>query len=224
MKFDVIVADPPWTFDDTLTMSTIKRGAASQYSVLDFAALQALDVASITNDKAALALWTPSSLIPEGLGVMQAWGFEFKQTYIWVKTKKEPLRSLLRDCMKAVKTEGAVGALKQSIPSFSVDFVLGFGMGRLFRQTHEVVLLGIKGKIYDLLDNKSQRSVSFHPATKHSAKPENLQDSLDLMFPNANKLEMFARRDRKNWTCVGNQCPSSFDEDIRDSIIRLQGL
>ena len=55
----------------------------------------------------------------------------------------------------------------------------------------------------------------------HSQKPEQLQDSLDLMFPQWNKLELFCRRDRLNWDCIGNECPSTTGEDIRDVLTRM---
>jgi N6-adenosine-specific RNA methylase IME4 len=99
-------------------------------------------------------------------------------------------------------------------------------MGRLFRQTHELVLIGVRGKIYNHLENKSQRSVHFYPATKHSVKPELLQDMLENMFPADTNLclELFARRDRKNWICAGNENKSTFGEDIRDSITRLKNM
>ncbi len=93
-------------------------------------------------------------------------------------------------------------------------------MGRLFRQTHEICLIGTNNnKIYKKLKNKSQRSVSFGENLKHSAKPEHLQNSLDEMFPGTEKLEMFARRHRKDWLCVGNEICNG--EDIRDSLKNL---
>ena len=98
--------------------------------------------------------------------------------------------------------------------------MLSFGMGRLFRQTHEICLIGINNtKIYKHLENKSQRSVCFKNNAGHSIKPESLQNSLDLMFPKANKLEMFARRKRENWTNIGHNVL-----DGEDIVISLQNL
>jgi N6-adenosine-specific RNA methylase IME4 len=42
-------------------------------------------------------------------------------------------------------------------------------------------------------------------ATKHSKKPVCAYEMLELMFPNTNKLEMFARNTRDNWDCWGNE-------------------
>jgi N6-adenosine-specific RNA methylase IME4 len=233
MKFDIIVADPCWTFKDSLKMSSVPRGAEANYSLLDNAEITKLDVENIAADDAVLALWVPSSLLQEGLDTMKAWGFEQKQTWIWVKVKNRPFGVLTKTWLKDVKKylkDGKWDALQFSdikelfedtVSKFSLDDILAFYMGRLFRGTHEICLIGTRGKIYNKLKNKSQRSVSFDINFKHSAKPETLQDRLELMFPQANYLELFARRDRKNWECVGLECPTTLNEDIRDSIIRL---
>ena len=241
MKFRVIVADPPWgDFSDKLTMSDVKRGAESVYDTLSTEELKNLPIEKIAADDAVLALWVPSALIPEGLEVMKAWGFDFKQTHIWVKVKKDPLkiiRDLLFKALKNILKEPAElvpgrlqdwiydlralhGCVEKTQAAYNdLNCILSFGMGRLFRQTHEICLLGTRGKIYSKLRNKSQRSVHFFPVTKHSAKPEGLQDMLDIMFDNrGKKLEMFARRVRKDWICVGLECPHTLDEDIRDSL------
>ena len=94
-------------------------------------------------------------------------------------------------------------------------------MGRLFRQTHEICLIGVNNtKIYSSLENRSQRSVCFEENKGHSTKPEHLQNSLDLMFPKAQKLEMFARRNRKGWFAVGHGV--SQGEDILSSLNNLK--
>ena len=42
-------------------------------------------------------------------------------------------------------------------------------------------------------------------ATKHSKKPIIAYEMIENMFPNTNKLEMFARNTRNNWDCWGNE-------------------
>lgn len=194
MKYDVIVADPPWAFGDALKKmkKKTKRSAASQYKVMSPGQVAALDVPSLVNPNGCvLALWVPSALLMDGLMVMQAWGFSLKQTVVWIKTKKR-----IKDPNNA----------------------LAFGMGRLFRNTHEIALIGTVGKVYGNLENHSQRTVIMAPNLGHSVKPEALQDSIEMMFPNANKLELFARRVRPNWGCVGNNI------DGKDIVIALQDL
>ena len=207
MKYQVIIADPPWSFNDKLAKmrSKTKRSASSQYNVMTVADIAALDVASLADPAGCvLALWVPGSFMAAGLEVAKAWGFTLKQNYIWVKTKKRKLKA---------------GELAH--PAHH----LAFGMGRLFRQTHETALICTSGKsVYTSMEDHSQRSVCFFPNLGHSRKPPDLHFSLEKMFPEAERLEMFARTDFPNWTCVGNECPSTIGEDIVDSISRLQSL
>jgi N6-adenosine-specific RNA methylase IME4 len=238
MNFDLIVADPPWSFDDKLTMSDVKRGSESQYDVLTTADIIKLDVESIASDDAVLVLWVPSSLLQAGMSCMKEWGFDQTQTFIWVKTKKPEnvFKTLKKDIKTAIKLAFDDRSYKDNealreivaplnmLDSFNLNECLNFFMGRLFRQTHEIALVGKRGKVYDKLKNKAQRSVLLDINLKHSAKPEGLQDRLEVMFPGANKLELFARRVRPGWECVGLECPASLGEDIRDSIKRLEEL
>lgn len=214
MRFRVICSDPPWAFSDKLEKMRdgTHRGAESQYSTLTATQVANLRVSELADPTGCiLALWVPSVLLPEGLRVMKAWGFNFKQTFIWVKTKK-PKKLASKKLVTTQVVEDPNG-------------ILAFGMGRLFRQTHEIALIGTNNNgIYKWLKNKSQRSVLLDHNQGHSIKPEGLQDRLELMFPNGDvpveKLEMFARRARPGWTSVGN---GVVDEDIHVSIDRLIG-
>jgi hypothetical protein len=46
-------------------------------------------VAQITAEKAHLYLWVPNALLPDGLSVMRAWGFEYKGNLVWEKIRKD---------------------------------------------------------------------------------------------------------------------------------------
>lgn len=234
-QFQVIAADPPWSFGDKLTMSDVARGASSNYDVMSIEDIKKLPIKDFADPNGSiLALWVPSSLLQEGMDTMKAWGFTHKQTYVWVKTKKDPfkkIRDIFLDLWKIhdpfkdkVTPRKFIQNMKKAIQAITdaalLKDTLAFGMGRLFRQTHEFCLIGINNKkIYKYLENKSQRSVSFAENLKHSAKPEDLQDSLDIMFPKGKKLELFARRVRPDWTCLGNEVCNG--EDIRVSLAKL---
>jgi mRNA (2'-O-methyladenosine-N6-)-methyltransferase len=227
-RFRVIVADPPWPFKDSLKMSDVARGAQANYSTMTMQEIRELPVNAYCHpDGAVLCLWVPGSLLQDGLDTMKAWGFKHKQTYIWVKTKKEPLKDLVDFIKPLSKNSITLSNIKSYITQVSnlvktanISAALSFGMGRLFRQTHEICLIGTSGsEVYKQLANKSQRSVCFAENLKHSAKPEELQNSLEIMFPKARKLELFARRVRPGWTCLGNEVCNG--DDIRVSLSQL---
>jgi N6-adenosine-specific RNA methylase IME4 len=228
-KFNLIVCDPPYSFNDNLSRMKdgVKRSAASQYNgVLTIDQIKNLRVPEVSAEDAVLALWVPSSFLQEGLDIVSTWGFEQKQTFIWVKTKLDPLKELRKYIHEITLTElfETLGnLLKYFDNDFSLNDILSFGMGRIMRNCHEVCLISIKGKPYPHVKNKSQRSVLFDINKGHSTKPEGLQDRLELIFPEfTDRLELFARRDRPGWVCCGNSCPSTLNEDIVDSIERLK--
>ena len=226
MKAQIIVSDPAWMFSDKLKMSDVKRSPESQYkSVLDNHAILNLKIEEIADDDSILALWVPSTLIEFGLECMKAYGFSYKQTWIWVKSKKEPLAKLKKQIKKSLKKKEKPEDLFKLIDNFDLNDCLNFFMGRIFRQTHEVCLIGVRGKVHKDLRNKSQVSVFIGPNPKHSEKPEALQDRLEKMYPSyTNRLELFARRDRPGFVCFGNECPSSINLDIRECIEKYRNL
>lgn len=235
-KFNIICADPCWDFKDQLKMDDVARGATSNYKTLSLEQIKALKVPSICADDALLALWVPSSLLQDGLDTMKAWGFTQKQTLPWVKLKKHKDKDISKQIfdvsqeifkdqnpnVKAAFKRNFINKVSAIINDYDMENSLAFGMGRLFRQSHEIILIGTRGKINSKLKNKSQRSVIFDINYRHSQKPETLQDKLEKMFPLAdgNKyLELFARRLRKDWVCLGNEVCNG--EDITDSIQKL---
>jgi N6-adenosine-specific RNA methylase IME4 len=181
-KYRVVVADPPWAFSDKLKMSDVKRGAEANYRTLTIKDIAALPVPDWCYADALLALWVPSSLLADGMHVMEKWGFVQKQIYTWVKTTKN----------------GGIA----------------FGMGRQFRGATEHALIGTRGRPKPA--SKSERNIDHFLGLPHSKKPEQLQDRLEKMYPEGPYLELFARRVRDNWMCVGNQAPGLEGVDIRD--------
>ena len=51
--------------------------------------IKALPVDDITAKDAHLYLWVPNALLPEGIEVMQAWGFRYVSNIVWAKRRKD---------------------------------------------------------------------------------------------------------------------------------------
>jgi N6-adenosine-specific RNA methylase IME4 len=49
----------------------------------------ALPVTDLMTEPAHLYLWVPNALLPEGLRVMAAWGFDYKSNIVWHKIRKD---------------------------------------------------------------------------------------------------------------------------------------
>jgi Transcriptional activator, adenine-specific DNA methyltransferase len=76
------------------------------------------------------------------------------------------------------------------------------------RFAHEYLLWFYKkGNI--LMPCKEQRgkftTVLREPSTKHSKKPICAYEMIEAMFPNTKRLELFARNERNEWDCWGNE-------------------
>jgi N6-adenosine-specific RNA methylase IME4 len=90
-----------------------------------------------------------------------------------------------------------------------------FGMGRITRAAKEVAYIGVRGSPYKHLKYRNVRDVFVSPPLRHSAKPDVIQETFARMFPGP-ALELWARRDLPGWTCIGNECPSTFGRCLQD--------
>jgi N6-adenosine-specific RNA methylase IME4 len=84
------------------------------------------------------------------------------------------------------------------------------GTGFYFRAQHELLLLGIKGKMRPPLEENRPPSVLFSPVREHSRKPNEVYEIIEKMYPNRKYLELFARpkEKRKGWTYWGLEVKS----------------
>ena len=67
------------------------------------------------------------------------------------------------------------------------------GMGYWFRGQHDLLMLGIRGKVTAPPPELRIGSVIRARRSKHSAKPDTVRDLIGRWFPNERKLELFAR-------------------------------
>jgi N6-adenosine-specific RNA methylase IME4 len=79
------------------------------------------------------------------------------------------------------------------------------GMGYWVRQQHETILIGRRGDVSPPEQEIRQSSVIDARRGQHSAKPEAAYSLIESMFPDASRLEVFARSERPGWTRFGNQ-------------------
>ena len=67
------------------------------------------------------------------------------------------------------------------------------GMGYWFRNQHEILLIGKKGKLSPPVNTERVSSVYSEKRGNHSVKPIYFRDLLSKWFPDFNKIELFAR-------------------------------
>ena len=88
-RFATIVADPPWQFQNRTGKMAPEHKRLSRYSTLDLQAIKDIPVQVAAAETAHLYLWVPNALLPDGLAVMNAWGFNYKSNIIWYKIRKD---------------------------------------------------------------------------------------------------------------------------------------
>ena len=69
----------------------------------------------------------------------------------------------------------------------------------------ELCLIGKRGKIPKPRGARNVRQLVSEMRGRHSAKPHEVRERIDIMFPNQNKIELFARERVDGWDCWGNE-------------------
>jgi N6-adenosine-specific RNA methylase IME4 len=84
--YDLIVADPPWDFENYSDAGT-KKGADPHYGVMPLEAIKALPVHELARGDCLLLLWTTGWAIATGQAqeVARAWGFKPISEIVWFK-------------------------------------------------------------------------------------------------------------------------------------------
>lgn len=80
------------------------------------------------------------------------------------------------------------------------------GLGYWSREKHEILLIGVKGKIDCPAQGTQRESLIMAPRGEHSAKPELFLEMIESYFPTLPKIELNRRGPaRQGWTAWGNQ-------------------
>lgn len=183
-KFNVIVADPPWSVSAGRAIGTyeIENGVqrfgvknnqtrALPYLTMSVAEIAALKVPAAEN--AHLYLWTVNRYLRDAFDIMGEWGFQYSTTLVWAKNP------------------------------------MGGGLGGCYGLATEYCLFGRRGtwpasaRIGRNWFNW-KRPYDEHGKPKHSAKPPEFFSMVETVSPGA-RLEMFARSPRVGWAVWGNE-------------------
>lgn len=80
-KFGTIYADPPWLYDNQAS----ENATGLHYGGLTVDEICALPVRELAEKDAHLHIWTTNAFLFECPKIFDAWGFEFKSSFVWVK-------------------------------------------------------------------------------------------------------------------------------------------
>jgi N6-adenosine-specific RNA methylase IME4 len=88
-RFATVLADPPWQFANRTGKMAPEHRRLSRYSTMKLDEIASLPVGDLVQPTSHLYLWCPNALLPEGLAVMKAWGFNYKSNLVWHKVRKD---------------------------------------------------------------------------------------------------------------------------------------
>lgn len=181
-KYNTIYADPPWQFQNRTGKVAPEHKRLTRYETMTLEEIKKLPVADIADDKAHLYLWIPNAMLPDGLAVMDAWGFEYKGNIVWEKVRKD-----------GMPDGRGVGFYFRNVTE-----LLLFGIKKKSAPNRT------------LAPARSQVNLIRTMKREHSRKPDEIIPIIEsCSLPN--RIELFARGDREGWDMWGDQATSNYE-------------
>jgi len=86
-RYKLILADPPWEYDNKNTGGSNNRGACQKYTTMSIEDILNMseEIKQISEKDSCLFLWATTPLLPEAFEVMKGWGYKYKTTIYWRK-------------------------------------------------------------------------------------------------------------------------------------------
>ena len=184
-NYQIIYADPPWSYNKRkATKTKFGGGAMGHYDTMTIEDIKALPIEDLASDNAVLFMWATFPKLQEGLDVIKAWGFEYKTlAFSWHKQNR--------------------------------DGSLFFGVGSYAKSNCEVCLMGTRGRVGIKPDPRypDKLVVQSHCVSsainsereRHSKKPIELRDRIVELFGDVSRIELFARERVNGWDAWGNE-------------------
>lgn len=182
-RFEIIYADPPWSYYNDMTVlpdvTTVSGVRRPPYPVMSSEDIKKLPVNDITHDNAVLLIWTTDYHLEKCLGIINAWGFTYKTIgFVWQKLNKSG-----------------------SPVCFTGAYTLKSGC--------ELCLLATKGNTKGWVVDKKIRALIQSQRQHHSKKPDEVRDKIVKLFGDRPRVELFARDVYEGWDRFGNQVEST---------------
>lgn len=197
-KFNVILADPPWEYNNKNTGGSLKSGAKNKYKTIGAFILREIGdlLTPMLDDPCYCFLWTTNTHIEVALSTLFFWGFEYKTMLTWIKDYG-----------------GAKMGMGYWFRNGTEHLLLG--------------VRGKKVKPFGFqFNNVIASPVLAHSSKPEWAYMliEMIPGEC-LGGQKLKPLELFARSQRKGWDALGAECNNSSNgQDIRESLKDMQEI
>lgn len=179
-KYDVIEIDPPWFYNSRRNClpSKFGGGAEKHYSLMRDNELIEFKstIDNLAKDNCIMFMWATMPRLDFAIRLMKNWGFNYKTVaFTWVKINKDS--------------------------SYRIN------PGYYTASNIELVLIGIKGKNNGLFKPAKTmiNQIIAEEIREHSRKPDSVYKYINLMYPDKEKISIFARESRSGFDSWGNE-------------------
>lgn len=174
--YDVVLADFPWMHYGSGT----KMGAAAkEYPLMPDEDVLAFPMRQLLTPNGVLFSWATCPRLDFAIEAIKHWGLHYRGVaFVWIKTSKSG------------KPFGARG-VRPSVVKPLTELVLCASLVK-------------RGRPRPLASESVVQTVFASP-TEHSKKPVEVMQRIESLYPNASKLELFARSARPGWDRYGNE-------------------
>lgn len=177
--YDLVVVDPPWSYWGDPNKDA---AAGKHYTCMSDDEMLRVDVRSYLAQRGVVFVWATCPRMDFAIDVIRAWGLVYRGVaFVWVKTRRNGT------------VIGAQGP-RASVTKPTTELVLA-------ASTHR------RGRPLPIAD-ESVAQVVLAPRGRHSEKPAEVYRRIESMYPAATKCELFARKERTGWMCVGDELSS----------------
>ena len=178
-RYQIIYADPPWSYADKLGSNSAKMGACEyHYKTMSRKDISNLGISlrPYLHNDCVLFLWVTMPKLNEVFEHIKSWGFTYKTVaFTWVKLN----------------------------PKAETIFK---GIGRWVQGNAELVLLCTRGKPKRI--SKSISQIVMAKRGKHSVKPLEVRERIVQLMGDLPRIELFARQKVEGWDCWGDEVES----------------
>lgn len=194
-RFSTVMADPPWRFQNRTGKIAPEHKRLARYPTMHLEDICALPVAQHLETKAHCYLWVPNALLPEGLQVLKAWGFDYKSQIIWQKVRKD-----------GGPDGRGVGFYFRNVTEVLLFGVRGKDIRTLAPGRSQVNFIEAPEPTdKDIPDGDLIKTRK----REHSRKPDEQYEIIESCSWGP-FLELFGRGKRPNWTVWGNQAEDDY--------------
>lgn len=189
-KYNIIYADPPWSFKTYSEKGKEKKSAELHYDCMTIDDIYNLPVQDISNEDCILFLWITNPMLQEGLETIKRWGFKYKTVgFSWYKKNK-------------------------------IADSFFWGLGYWTRANVELCLIATKGHptrinkgVHQVINDEDELDTEQFTSIirEHSRKPDEVREKIIKLCGDLPRIELFARQQSDGWDVWGNEVENSID-------------